>query len=117
MQISLDYRHVSILEICHLSQVELIIQILNPSYHAFFFPFIISLVISGSKNAILMHKYLSLFIQSIYFSSASSYGIFAFVVTYFVQCQFIWLLHTTVGRKKCKSPWTQWMEGVWLHSE
>ena len=44
-----------------------------------------------------MWKYQSSFIQSI---SINCYDIFAFVVTLFVLCQFIWTLHTSVGRKK-----------------
>lgn len=84
-----------ILKIYQLSQSELLIQKLDPSYHLSVF--LISLVISGSKNAVLMWKYQSSFIQSI---SINCYDIFAFVVTLSVLCQFIWTLHTSVGRKK-----------------
>lgn len=44
-------------------------------------------------------------------------GHLLFVVTQGVLDQFIWSLHTSVGRTKCKHPWIQWTIEAWPHSE
>lgn len=78
------------------------------------FSFKISLVISGSKYAILMKKYQSSFIHSIYFSNASR--TFLQLWSHILFCANSFGFAHKCRPKKVWKSWTQWTKGVWLRS-